>query len=176
MRRGNITLIGLGRTWVQRLDNGETILQTLPLHHVTGLFVNVIPFLCGGGCVEFTTTKFQPRLVWDRIRQRGIATLSAVPTIFIKLIQCYDNELSQLPSAEQEEYRQALNAIQFFHCGSAALPQHWAERWAKLVDGRYITERYGGTEFGNPFLHIPGASYTPVSLYAFGSAPPSPCC
>jgi len=116
-----------------------------------------------GGTVEFATPKFDAAAIWERFRQRGITAFSAVPTIFVRLIKYWDESLSKLEEPQRNTYLEGLRAIQQFHCGSAALPGYASRKWSELCGGRYIMERYGGTEFGNPFLNLPDMPYIPVS-------------
>ncbi|KAK5282440.1 hypothetical protein LTR40_003328 [Exophiala xenobiotica] len=74
-----------------------------------------------------------------------------------------------IDAVERELYQTAVSNIEQFHCGSAALPTSIASRWAALCRGRQIAERYGGTEFGNPFAHSPGI---PVVTGSVGTTNP----
>lgn len=127
--------------------------------------LNTVPTVIGGGCVEFTDPKFDAGALWDRIRLGGITSLSAVPTVFVRLLQHWDKVIQTLPLAEREAYRKALCDVEHYHCGSAALPVPAAHKWSQLCDGRHILERYGGTEFGNPYLNLKGMPFVPVRIY-----------
>jgi malonyl-CoA/methylmalonyl-CoA synthetase len=127
------------------------------------LLVNILPVLVGGGCVEFTQPKFDAVKVWERIKLGGINLFSAVPTIYVRLLQHWEKWSPGIDAVERELYQTALSNIEQFHCGSAALPASIASKWAALCRGRQIAERYGGTEFGNPFTHSPGVPVVPVS-------------
>jgi malonyl-CoA/methylmalonyl-CoA synthetase len=164
-RRFNIYAIAQAQCWKNNIKEGFVVLQTLPTHHATGLMLNTVPTVIGGGCVEFTDPKFDAGALWDRIRLGGITSLSAVPTVFVRLLQHWDKVIQTLPLAEREAYRKALCDVEHYHCGSAALPVPAAHKWSQLCDGRHILERYGGTEFGNPYLNLKGMPFVPVRIY-----------
>ncbi|KIX94631.1 uncharacterized protein Z520_09677 [Fonsecaea multimorphosa CBS 102226] len=162
-RRSNLTLIACQQIWKNSIKEGFTVLQTLPTHHGTGLILNTIPTIMGGGCIEFTHPKFDAGRTWERISQGGITSLSAVPTIFVRLLKYWDDTLSKCDEGERKVYLDALCTIEQYHCGSAALPVHAAKKWKELT-GRHILERYGGTEFGNPFLNLTTTPFGSVGV------------
>lgn len=166
LRRYNLFALSILQCWRQNIRPGFVSLNLLPTHHATGLLVNTLPVLVGGGCVEFTAPKFDAVKTWDRIRLGDINMLSAVPTIYVRLLQHWEQWSPGIDAAEKEGFQTALSSIEQFHCGSAALPRDIARRWTVLCRGRRITERYGGTEFGNPFVHSSGAPVVTVSLNA----------
>ncbi|OQU95793.1 hypothetical protein CLAIMM_01962 isoform 1 [Cladophialophora immunda] len=161
-RRYNLTLVACQQIWKNGVKEGFTVLQTLPTHHGTGLMLNTIPTVLGGGCIEFTHPKFDAATTWERIRQGGVTSLSAVPTIFVRLLKHWDDVLAKSDDAERKGYLDALCAVEQYHCGSAALPVRAAMKW-KALTGRHILERYGGTEFGNPFLNLKTTPFVPAS-------------
>lgn len=85
-RRYNLTLVACQQIWKNSIKEGYTILKTLPTHHGTGLILNTIPTIMGGGCIEFTHSKFDAAKTWERICHGGITSLSAVPTIFCAIL------------------------------------------------------------------------------------------
>jgi malonyl-CoA/methylmalonyl-CoA synthetase len=128
----------------------------LPTHHAAGLIQNALPSLMGGGTVEFTMPKFDAAAVWKRIKLGGVNSISAVPTIYVRLLQYYETKLSKLGPAQKEAYRSAMGDVEQFQSGTSALPTSVSSRWTELF-GRRILERYGGTEFGNPYANYPGS-------------------
>ncbi|OAL24783.1 hypothetical protein AYO22_05572 [Fonsecaea multimorphosa] len=155
MRRYNIIVHSMLQIWKNDIRQGYVILQMLPTHHATGLVLNTIPTILGGGCVEFTQPKFNAAAVWDRIRLGGIKSISAVPTIYVRLLKFWEDELSKLEPGEKESHRVAMASIEQFHVGTSSLPTNVSSQWT-LLFGRRILERYGGTEFGNPYANYPG--------------------
>ncbi|WP_116106315.1 acyl-CoA synthetase [Lewinella sp. IMCC34191] len=124
-------------------------LNILPLHHVHGI-VNVLSCaLWSGACCEFLP-KFSEGAVYDRFLSGRINVFMAVPTIYYKLINYYDD----LSEAEQQAISTKLHAFRLMVSGSAALPVSVLERW-KVISGHTLLERYGMTEMGmaisNPY-------------------------
>lgn len=161
LRRHSVLSTSLMQVWKNDINSHYAGLQLLPTHHATGLLVNTLPTLLGGGCVEFTRPKFDAAITWERIRQGGIKSLSAVPTIFVRLLQYWEQELEKSPI--REKYRAGMCAVGQFHCGSAALPRHISTKWSRVFPGTRIIERYGGTEFGNPFGNQRGGQLVAVN-------------
>ena len=162
MRRYNLVTIALMQVWKNEIKPGFVMLQMLPTHHATGLVLNTIPVLIGGGCVEITRPKFDASAIWKRIQEGGITSISAVPTIFVRLLQHWDNVVSRYSEREKQRHMMEMCKIRQFHCGSAALPRTVSERWTQVFQGTRITERYGGTEFVGPFMNYPGSDYIVV--------------
>jgi len=52
--------------------------------------------------------------------------------------------------------------IEQFHVGTSSLPTTVSKKWAELFDRR-ILERYGGTEFGNPYANYKSTKLVLVS-------------
>jgi malonyl-CoA/methylmalonyl-CoA synthetase len=170
IRRYNIIVSSMLQIWKNDIRKGYTILQLLPTHHATGLVLNTIPTVVGGGCVEFTQPKFDAAVVWERIRLGGINSVSAVPTIYVRLLDFWDNSLQKMEQQQKDGYRLAMAAIGQFHVGTSSLPTTVSARWGEIF-GRRILERYGGTEFGNPY-----ANYADTKLVLVGFLTCMTCC
>ncbi|KAK2808413.1 hypothetical protein FQN50_004798 [Emmonsiellopsis sp. PD_5] len=132
------------------ITEGDVILHTLPVHHITGIS-NQIPFLLVGGCIEFRSGGFNAEWTWERIRQGGLAYFTGVPTIYMRLMQHYENSLSKLPREQHDEYVKGIRGFKGLLCGTSALPRPLQQKWTKLRGGKSILTRYGGTEFGSGF-------------------------
>ena len=140
----------------------DRILEFLPLHHIHGI-VNVIACALWVGAVCEILPGFEARKVWDRIGQGGLTLFMAVPTIYVNLIDAWENA----SIAERERMSQGCSLMRLMVSGSAALPVPALERW-KEISGHVLLERYGMTEIGmalsNP-LHgkrLPGFVGTPL--------------
>lgn len=155
MRRYSLLASALTQIWRNEINERFVIIQLLPTHHATGLLVNTVPTLVGGGTVEFTRPKFDVARTWERIRQGSIKSISAVPTIYVRLLQHWEDVLAH--HHDREQYRSGMCGIEQFHCGSSALPRHVSARWSEVFPGTRMIERYGGTEFGNPFSNHRGS-------------------
>ncbi|CAL9701563.1 unnamed protein product [Knipowitschia caucasica] len=146
----------------------DVILHTLPLHHVHGIVNKLLcPLAVGATCVMLS--EFQPQQVWERLLSSESPTVNmfmAVPTIYSKLIQYYDQHFTQ---SHVRDFVKAVckERIRLMVSGSAALPLPTLQRWEEIT-GHTLLERYGMTEIGmalsNPLKgpRIPGAVGLPL--------------
>ena len=73
---------------------------------------------------------------------------SGVPTIYMRMKRYYEQHISGLPMAEEEEYIEGVRQFKVLLCGTQALPQPIASFWEGFRGGRRILSRYGATETG----------------------------
>ncbi len=130
-------------------DKDDHILNVLPLHHVHGI-INVLSCaLWVGACNEFLVS-FDEEKVFDVFKKKEVNLFMAVPTIYYKLINYFQN----LPKMEQIEISAVLSNFRLMVSGSAALPISVLEKW-KVLSNHTLLERYGMTEIGmaisNPY-------------------------
>ena len=135
------------------IREGDLVLHVLPVHHATGITVTLLPFLWSGGCIEFRSGGFDTAWTWERIRKADLDFFSGVPTIYMRLMQYYEQVLIKRPEAPQ--YAQGASHIRAMLCGTSALPRPLQQKWTALRGGSGILTRYGGTEFGNAFTVTP---------------------
>jgi malonyl-CoA/methylmalonyl-CoA synthetase len=122
------------------LEARDRLLHVLPLHHLHGLGVALVPCLLAGGAVDMLA-RFDAERVWNALAHTTV--LMVVPTMAHKLLDAFDAAHPETRARWQEAARrQRLVAS-----GSAALPPSLAERWA-AVAGAVPLERYGMTEIG----------------------------
>lgn len=145
----------------QNVNFRTTIAQFLPLHHAAGLLFNSLPVILGGGCVEFCQGGFDPGRVWQRFREGGLPSFSAVPSVYVRLIRHWQAVIQKLSLSECDAFRKSASQIGSFQSGTSALPRHVSEQWLEIT-GKPIVERYGGTEMGNVYLNLPGQPILPV--------------
>ena len=159
---GNLTaqLASLIEAWEWTPD--DIALLVLPLHHVHAI-VNVLGCALAAGASCEILPQFDADRAWDRLASGEITVLSAVPTIYHRLIASYD----AAPPAVQRARRDGSRRVRLMMSGSAALPVRTLERWREIT-GHTLLERYGMTELGmvlsNP-LHgdrRPGSVGTPL--------------
>jgi malonyl-CoA/methylmalonyl-CoA synthetase len=131
-----------------RITEDDTILHVLPVHHGTGLDMSFFPFLISGACIEFRSGSFSTSWTWDRWRQGGLTFFSGVPTIYMRMMRFYEQDLAKLPAEVLEQYRAGARQFRGMLCGTSALPRPISEFWTKIRDGKIILTRYGATEFG----------------------------
>ncbi|KAK5175462.1 uncharacterized protein LTR77_000601 [Saxophila tyrrhenica] len=135
------------------IREGDLVLHVLPVHHATGITVTLLPFLWSGGCIEFRSGGFDTAWTWERIRKADLDFFSGVPTIYMRLMQHYEQVLVKRPEASQ--YAAGASRIRAMLCGTSALPRPLQQKWTALRGGSGILTRYGGTEFGNAFTVTP---------------------
>ena len=128
---------------------GDSILNVLPLHHLHGILNVVLCSLWSGArCVMMDG--FSPWGVWERFRKKDLTLFMGVPTIYSKLIDCWEGSSAR----ERERMSDSTRGLRLMVSGSAALPVSVFEKW-KEISGHVLLERYGMTEIGmalsNPY-------------------------
>lgn len=143
----NFQVSSLVKAWQWRSD--DQILCVLPLHHVHGIIVAMSCALYVGATCRFLP-KFDEEQVFNAFLQDDVNVFMAVPTIYYKLI----NHFEELPSERQKELSDAMLQFRLMTSGSAALPVKTLLKWEE-ISGQRLLERYGMTEMGiaisNPF-------------------------
>lgn len=132
-------------------------LGILPLHHVHGI-INVLSCaLWAGSTIEFLHP-FDGEQVFDLLEAGKITVFMAVPTIYYKLISCFES----FSQERKESIKSVLNDLRLMVSGSAALPVSTMSKWNE-ISGHYLLERYGMTEIGmaisNPYDRERRAGY-----------------
>jgi malonyl-CoA/methylmalonyl-CoA synthetase len=136
------------KAWAWTPD--DVILHVLPLHHVHGLINALLCPFHVGARIRFLP-KFDTADCWKNLCAAPVSVFMAVPTIYRKLIQHYDqwDEVQQIKSGK------SLRGKRLMISGSAALAVQDLERW-KSISGHTLLERYGMTEIGmalsNPYV------------------------
>jgi malonyl-CoA/methylmalonyl-CoA synthetase len=120
----------------------DRILEVLPLHHAHGI-VNIIGCALWTGAVCEIFPRFEVQPVWDRLARGDLTLFMAVPTIYVKLIEAWE----QAPPADQDRMSAGCRKLRLMVSGSAALPVPVLERWRE-ISGHVLLERYGMTEIG----------------------------
>jgi malonyl-CoA/methylmalonyl-CoA synthetase len=116
--------------WTDR----DVLLHVLPLVHVHGLSVALHGGLHAGSTI-IMHEKFDPGRTWETIRESRCTLLMAVPTIYFRLLN------------EWENARPDLGTMRLFISGSAPLSEGLFHRFEEKTGFR-ILERYGMTEAG----------------------------
>ncbi|CAI5645263.1 unnamed protein product [Oreochromis niloticus] len=113
--------------------------------------------------------EFHPQKVWEMLlssKAPMVNVFMAVPTIYSKLIQYYDQHFTQ-PHVKDFVKAVCKERIRLMVSGSAALPLPTLQRWEEIT-GHTLLERYGMTEIGmalsNPLKgpRVPGAVGLPL--------------
>lgn len=118
----------------------DTLLHALPMHHMHGIAIALLPALVAGA-----TTRMLPRFDALRVgRALGGATVwMAVPTMYAKLLEAVD----AADGATRAAVAAGARGLRLATSGSAALPVSLAGRFAALA-GAIPLERFGMTEIG----------------------------
>lgn len=130
----------LSKAW--EWNSGDRILNVLPMHHVHGVINITCCALYNGATLEMQSS-FDPGFVSSRMASGELTLFMAVPTIYHKLIQHFE----QLPEHDQKRWQQGMSKMRLMVSGSAALPVTVLEKW-KHISGHILLERYGMTEIG----------------------------
>ncbi|XP_072202715.1 malonate--CoA ligase ACSF3, mitochondrial isoform X3 [Excalfactoria chinensis] len=157
---------GLVEKWEWKKD--DVILHVLPLHHVHGVINKLLcPLWVGATCIMLP--EFSAQMVWKKFlstQAPRVSVFMAVPTIYAKLIEYYDEHFSQ-PQVQDFVRAFCQENIRLMVSGSAALPVPVLKKW-KAITGHTLLERYGMTEIGmalsNPLhgVRVPGSVGTPL--------------
>ena len=144
------------------LNCNDVILHVLPVHHVTGIAVTLLPFLMAGACIEFRSGSFSAEWMWNRWQEGGLTYFSGVPTIYMRMMRFFVQYIQPLPKAQVQEYVKGANQFRGMLCGTSALPAPVQEFWTRLRNGKAMLTRYGGTEFGAVFKVPLGDESIPI--------------
>jgi malonyl-CoA/methylmalonyl-CoA synthetase len=118
-----------------RVDAGDVLATSLPLHHLHGIVVALLTTISAGGSVRLHR-RFDARQLLVDLEHSTV--FMSVPTMLQRLVDAMDREpaLAAGPRAQR-----------LVTSGSAALPAALAQRWASRA-GSIPLERYGMTEIG----------------------------
>jgi malonyl-CoA/methylmalonyl-CoA synthetase len=120
-----------------QLEGRRALLHVLPLHHMHGIALSLLPCL-RAGMRAVMLPRFDATTVWERLA--GVDTFMAVPTMYHRLLEAFD-------ATPRAPWREAAARLGLAVSGSAALSSRLAERWAELA-GAIPLERWGMTEVG----------------------------
>jgi malonyl-CoA/methylmalonyl-CoA synthetase len=105
--------------------------------------VNVLMSALWNGAVCEILPVFRPREVWRRLGAGGITVYMAVPTVYARLIDAWEEAAAE----DRATWSAGARACRLMISGSAALPVPILERW-EAITGHRLLERYGMTEIG----------------------------
>jgi long-subunit acyl-CoA synthetase (AMP-forming) len=130
-----------------RITEKDVVLHVLPVHHASGVGLTFLPFLTAGACIEFRSGGFDTAWTWERWRRGGLTFFSGVPTIYMRMMRYYEENIANQAPKIRDEYVAGARSIRTMLCGSSALPGPVQEFWEDLRQLPILT-RYGATEFG----------------------------
>lgn len=147
----NFQINSLLEAW--KWSDKDTILHTLPLHHVHGI-VNALLCPLYIGAKTIILPKFDPHNVWAALLGIGmkpedgkVNMYMAVPTIYAKLIEEYEKAFKGDPKMVAYIKNTMINKIRLMVSGSAPLPAPVYQKWLD-ISGQRLLERFGMTEIG----------------------------
>jgi long-chain acyl-CoA synthetase len=115
------------------VDQGTTMMNVLPIHHVNGTVVTLVtPLYAGAGVV--LNQRFTPRGFWQKLSRHEVGIVSVVPTLLQFLLEA--NE-----SIEAVD----LKAFRHFICGAGPLTVELAREFQERF-GLRIVHGYGLSE------------------------------
>jgi malonyl-CoA/methylmalonyl-CoA synthetase len=128
----------LARAW--QLDRATRLVHALPLHHMHGLAIALLPCLVAGAEVELMR-RFDARALWEALARCN--TLMAVPTMYQRLVDAYH----AADEACRSRWCEHGARLRLATSGSAPLSPPLALAW-QAIGGAIPLERYGMTETG----------------------------
>ncbi|MQA90314.1 MAG: AMP-binding protein [Gemmatimonas sp.] len=120
----------------------DHVLLVLPLHHVHGI-INVLTCALWSGARCTMHRGFEAEAVWTVLAEDDLTLFMAVPTVYSKLIGCWE----AAPAERREDLSNGCRRLRLMVSGSAALPVTVLDRW-RSISGHTLLERYGMTEIG----------------------------
>lgn len=142
------------------VNEKDTVLHVVPVHHATGVGLTILPFLLSGACVEFRSDPFDAAWTWERWRQGGLTFFSGVPTMYLRMMRYYEETIAKKPAEVRDQYIAGARGVRVMLCGTSALPAPLQGFWRDLRN-RPILTRYGATEFGTVLKTDPDSLETP---------------
>ncbi|KAF2167604.1 hypothetical protein M409DRAFT_22406 [Zasmidium cellare ATCC 36951] len=137
------------------ITKDDTLLHCLPVHHATGINVNILPILLEGGCIEFKPGNFDPAFVWNKFKEGELTVFSGVPTMYARLREYFDQNLASLPPEQLKPYVEGVQRLRDLWCGTSALPLPLQTWWTEFRQQRPILSRYGSTESALSIMTLP---------------------
>jgi len=123
-----------------QLRGRRSLLHVLPLHHMHGIAIALLPCLAAGMTAHMLP-RFEATGVWEALAHND--TFMAVPTMYHLLLDAYD----AADDTTRAHWRDHAAQLSLATSGSAALPAAVASRWQALT-GSIPLERWGMTEVG----------------------------
>jgi malonyl-CoA/methylmalonyl-CoA synthetase len=125
-----------------RWTPADHVRLVLPLHHVHGIINGLGSALAVRATCEILPS-FDADAVWSRLGSGEVTVFTAVPTIYHRLIACWESA----PAEVRQHWSTGVGSLRLMMSGSAALPVRTLERW-RDISGHTLLERYGMTEIG----------------------------
>lgn len=118
-------------------DQESVVISVLPMFHVGGLNVQLLPCLVAGGTVVLEP-RFDPVRLVNLLMERRPSHLLLVPAVMLALL----DEVTRL----EVDLGQVMGSLGALNCGSSIVPPELIERFATA--GVPVVQVYGATETG----------------------------
>lgn len=115
------------------LNTGDRLLGHMPLYHVAGLYMGLIPAMTLGACFV-NMTQWDGTQALDLIEHEKITTFGGIPTHFV--------DLANNPTLHERD----LSCIRHAWIGGAPVMRSTFERFKKLLNINQLMSTYGMTE------------------------------
>ncbi|KAK9466682.1 hypothetical protein V1512DRAFT_247894 [Lipomyces arxii] len=140
--------LSLVKAW--EIKPSDTLLHTLPLHHIHGILNGLMVPLFVGATVlfqfPFAAGPVLSLLAHADETVPAVTVYTAVPTVYARLSTLFR---SFTPENQAETTAAIQKNLHLAMCGSAALPDPLRDGWDQLSGGKPpLLERYGMTEVG----------------------------
>jgi len=132
------------------LSPSDTCLNAMPLFHVGGIAVHVMPTIISGGKV-ICMDNYRPSKFANRLEKGDVTWFSFVPTALNSLAAHYETTNTN---------RVKLKRLRFVRSGAAALSEILEKKLSALFQVP-IVQTYGMTESCGPFTQAPSSNVRP---------------
>src|SRR4030095_7445803 len=132
-----------------KIEQGQTMMCVLPIHHVNGTIVTLMtPMFCGGRVV--LCQKFHTDYFFKRLADENVQIVSVVPTLLQFL--CHESTSSPAPSLKGEW--SGLQNFRHIICGAGPMTCELASKFEDMF-GLRIVHGYGLSETTCYSCYIP---------------------
>ncbi|CAG8932825.1 unnamed protein product [Penicillium salamii] len=108
----------------------------------------LVRYILTGVQLEMLNQKWDPAIMWERLRKGDLTMFVAPPTLWLKLMRHYESFIMPLSEEERASYVQGLSVLRVaVNIGASAGPE-LKRFWWELRGGRALQNSYGSTELG----------------------------
>ncbi|CAG8057968.1 unnamed protein product [Penicillium salamii] len=108
----------------------------------------LVRYILTGVQLEMLNQKWNPEIMWERLRKGDLTMFVAAPTIWLKLMRHYESFIMHLPEEKRASYIQGLQGLRVAVNIGASAMSDLKRFWWELRGGRALQNSYGSTELG----------------------------